>query len=489
MKKRRLFSLILSICMVLTLVFNAASANAIDEEPGETVSQDNTFVPSATGDQSVDGGSHTIDAQRPLLGSDKILKTAGSAILYEVNSDTVMYTWNADTQTQPASLVKVMTALLALEKGQLAAKITISATAMAAIETKNATLKLQVGEELTLEQLMYCLLVGGANDAAVVIADHIGGSQQGFVKMMNDRAAELGCTGTVFTNAHGIHDGKQATTARDMVKILREAIKHEEFTEYFGATAYELPATNLHEARYMETSNFMMTPSTFAYYYSRVTGGRTGVTNDRKRSLIVTAENEGILYIGVVMDAVPVFEPDGYTAKYFGSYEEMRDMLRLGFEGMQVTQVLQSGQTMLQYPVVNADNALAAGPSKSVSTVLPSDLTIKDLSIVYQNSMPNLTAPVHSGDEITTVQVWYRNVCVAESPIVAMHNALDVTQADNSADYNGNGGNPLLAVVAVAASLAVIALAIVGVLYLPGILKRRTRRLYRRRRQDRRRSK
>ena len=488
MKKRRLLCLVLLLCILFNNTTVPSFAVGV-EEPVGTVTQTHTeYIQSLGTDQSVVSGSHTADAQRPLLGTDKLLETANAAMLYEVNSDTTMYTWNPDAPMYPASLVKIMTALVALEKGDLSATVTVSANAMAALEENSATLKMQIGEKLTLEQLLYCLLVGGANDAAVVIADHIAESQQGFIQMMNDRAKELGCTGTVFLNPHGLHEDPQVTTARDMVKILREAMKFEAFNNIFGTVEYTLPATDLSEERYMETTNFMMTPSTVAYYDKRVTGGRTGVTTDRQRCLIVSAEQGDITYIAVVLGAVPTFDIDGYTPKYFGSYEETRELLALGFEGFGVTQVLQEGQVLLQYPVTNASNCVAAGPSRSVSTVLPLDVSYADLSAVYQQSMPSLSAPVQYGDEISTVQLWYGNVCVGESPIIALHNAVNATDITNSADNRSESGSFAAALVVVVI-LAGAVLLCVGAVWLVRFLRFNAARIkHRKRRQNRRRS-
>ena len=489
MKKRRLLCLILLLCMLLQFTAVPVWATEADDTTTATTDQTAQYNQSTGSDQSMVSCSHTVDAQRPILGTDKLLDTAGAAMLYEVNSDTVMYAWNPDVTMHPASLVKIMTALLAFENGELAAEVTVSANAMAALEENNATLEMQVGETLTLEQLLYCLLVGGANDAAVVIADHIAGSQQGFVQMMNDRAKALGCNGTVFTNPHGLHEDPQVTTARDMVKILREAMKFETFNTIFGTVSYTLPATTLSEERYMETTNFMMTSSTVAYYDKRVTGGRTGVTTDRLRCLIVSAKSGSMNYISVILGAVPTFDVDGYTPKYFGSYEETRDLLKLGFEGFEVKQVLQENQVLLQYPVANASSSVAAGPTKSVSTVLPQDVTYENLSIVYQHSMPALSAPVRKGQQINTVQLWYGNVCVAESPVIALNDATGAIGISDRDSSNG-GNNALISALIVIGILAGAVGLFIGAIWLYRFLritKERTKQ--RNRRMNRRRSK
>ena len=490
MKKNKIICLV--VCMTLLLeALPVPSAATETQQPTDASTVVEETTNSDMNSVSVLNGSHTIDAQAPLCGSDKLLQTAGSAILYEINSDSLVYAWNPDLPVYPASLVKIMTALVAIENGNLAQVVTVSANAMSSIEKKFATLELKVGEELTLEQLIRCMLVGSANDASVVIADHIAGSQQGFAAMMNQRAAEIGCTGTVFTNPHGLHDNKQISTARDMVKILKEAIKNEDFVSFFTDTVYTLPATNMSKSRYMETTNYMMTRDvTEEYYDSRVTGGRTGVTDERRRCLIVTAEKGPLSFIAIVMDAIPKADPDDPTTiKRFGNYEEVGDLLDMGFRDYRVTQVLSDNEIIGQYEVENGTNAVAVGPSLSLSAVLPKDATVNDLTVKYEKNITTLTAPVEAGTVVNVVQLWYGDVCLAQSPLVTKNSSrvIDLSQSGNDADSKDDGfGKRLLIVLGV---LIVGALAFAGVLSIIRVIRRMSTRIqHRRRRKYRRRS-
>jgi len=234
----------------------------------------------------------------------------------------------------PASLVKIMTALLAIEKGSLTDEITVTENALEALPANSSTTDLQAGEIVTLEQLLYCLMVGSSNDAAVAIAEHIGGSQQEFLATMNQRAKELGCTGTNFVNPHGLHDDAQVTTARDMTRILAAAAKNEQFMAFFSATEYTMSATNLSEARELDSTNYLMLTGKPLYYDSRVTGGRTGITTDRERCLAVTADQNGLSYIAVVLGAVPTFEEDGYSVRRHGTMRKQSSCLSLDLQVM-----------------------------------------------------------------------------------------------------------------------------------------------------------
>lgn len=487
MKKCGMLCAILCIIYTLCLFSPAAFATQTGETSGPTQTQ-GAYI-EANDDVSVTNGSHGLDGKMPVFGSSKYVQTSSAAFLYETNSDTVLYSWNPDAPMYPASLVKMMTALIAFEQGDLDQTITVSASAMAAAQAEQIMPKLKVGQPVTLRQLIYCLLVGSENDAAVVIADHISGSQQGFVSMMNRRAQELGCTGTKYMNSHGLHHEEQVTTARDTARILVEASKIEEFMECFGTTGFTLPATSVSEERSMETTNYMLTPGKPQYYYKYVTGGRTGVNDNRERCLAVTAEKDDLSLIAVVLGAKPTFEEDGITPITFGSYEETKELLDLGFTGNRVMQVLGKDQVLAQYSVNNGSNAVAVGCTKSASTVLPSETNYNNLSIRFRDNIVSLEAPVSKGDILTSVQLWYGNVCVASADVIAMNGSEIANVNSGSSDSTGNGSSVSTALQVVLIVVALI-IGFAGVMHIVQSLRDGTMQAhYRRRRRGRRRSK
>lgn len=480
MKKIRLF------CLALVLILGFNLTVCAETEPSESESAPAPIYTDVTGDSSVATGCHSLNAQRPLWGSDRLLETAGAAMLYEVNTQSMLYAWNPDLTVHPASLVKIMTCLLALENGDLSEKLTITSTVINALP-KGVQPNFVAGEVWTMEQLLYCTMVGGYNDAAMTIAEHIAGSQKAFVRMMNQRAKEIGCTGTVFTNATGLHDNEQVSTTRDLVKILNEALKNEKFKPFFSQTVYRLPANDLHESRYMETANYMMTSTiTQEYYDVRVTGGRTGVTQARERCLIVTAESKGLYYIAIVMCAKSTYDDEGNVVR-FGSYEEVKELIKKGFSNHQVTQILSSEQILTQYPVASGKNSVAVGPSETCFAVLPADILSTDLSYRYQQ-IPALTAPVEEGEFITSVQVWYGDVCVAQSPVLTKNGSLVATVTDQSIyiEKTGDGMRIFLRLLAIAGVL--LAFAVVVLIMIRLTRQAKLRAQHRRRRANRRRS-
>ena len=383
-------------------------------------------------DASVTGGSHSIDAAKPLIADEKLLDTAKAVFLYERNSDTLVYAYHADQVIDPAGMPKLMTALIALEKGNPADIVTVSKKAIDSIGIGTVVAGLVKGEELTLEQLLYLMMVKSANDAAAVIAEHIAGSQQDFVDLMNDRAQELGCTSTTFTNATGLPDEASGTTARDLCKILDAALENEMFRSLFTAKSYTVPATNKSDERQVTTSNLMMLEKNKNYYDSRVTGGKTGATKDG-RCLALTAEGSGMELIAIVMGAVPTYEVENIIIKTYGSFEETKVLLDHALSKFEYRQIFYMDQAVSQHPVKNGASDVILSPTTQMSAVLPNDLNPEQLSWVYGSVSSEIQAPVKKGDVLSTLQVWYQNTCVAQTDLVAMFDVpvVQVESTDN----------------------------------------------------------
>ena len=367
-------------------------------------------------------GCHSPDAQFSLLSSaEPLVNNVRAAFVYELNSDTMIYSLNPDVPEEPASLVKIMTALIAIENGNLQETVTIKQSVLDTIPKGMVSAKLVADEVLTLEDLLYCLMVGSASDAAIVIADHISGNQDAFVQLMNNRAAEIGCTGTCFTNTHGLYHQQQVTTARDTAKILEVALENESFAKIFSSAYYTVPATNVSEERSLVTNNFLMSKDdTRAYFDERVTGGRTGVTQDGTRCIASTAEVDGMKLICIVMGSASEYREDGKKVRSFGGFPETSAFLDICFDGYKSVQVIYDGQVLTQCPVENGNNAVSLGVKTSVSTVLPKDFTAKQLSFQYTNQ--TFTAPISAGDALSVVEIWYENLCVGEAQLYALNN-------------------------------------------------------------------
>ena len=419
-------------------------------------------------DISANVGYQGIDAQNTYLGPQKLVDNVGAALLYELNSDTLMYLWNADQKVYPSSLVKIMTALIAVEKGNLDATVTVTQNALDTVPYYAASAELQVDEQISLSDLLYCMMVGSANDAAAVIAEHISGSQNAFVQEMNEYAKGLGCTGTNFVNAHGLHDENQYTTARDLIRILAVAVDNEAFMTYFSAVNYSVPATNKSEIRQLSSSNFLMSTDKLQLYYDqRVIGGRTGIADDDSRCLATVAEDNGMRVVCVVFGSKSTLAEDGKTQAY-GSFQETSALLNACFDNNRVAQIIYEGQVMQQCPVASGENDVFLATTASAYSVLPANITAENLTYKFSASGVQIEAPISAGQVLSAVEVWFNGFCIGRADLVAQNDVrfVETITEQSGADIKSNGGtSPFVIIICVVLGVAVLLLAVRGIRY------------------------
>lgn len=221
----------------------------------------------------------------------KVDVSAEASILLDQSTGDVLYEKNAHNKQQIASITKIMTAIIAIELGQMNEK---AKTSRRAIYTEGSSIYLEQGEKMTIEDLLYGLMLRSGNDAAVAISEHIGGSVEGFVHLMNEKAKWLGMTNTQFANPHGLTDEDHYSTAYDMAILMQYAMANEEFRKISGTTSYQ--AEN--RTYYWQNKNKFLTK-----YYEYSTGGKTGFTKKSGRTLITTAKKDNIELIAVTLNA------------------------------------------------------------------------------------------------------------------------------------------------------------------------------------------
>lgn len=363
----------------------------------------------------------SLDAPSALAGNSQLLPTAQAAVLYAQDSDTMVYSWNPDLQLDPSGMNKIMTALLALEAQKLDMMVTVTSTALNSVKIGAMSAGLKAGEVLSLKDLLYLMMVGSANDAAAVIAEGISGSQAAFVALMNQRALELGCTNTIFLNPTGLSADGQVTTARDLAKISTAALEIEEFVEIFSTVEYTVPATSASSERKVVTTNYMMSDTAVRDQLdSRITGGKTGALSTTDRSLISTAEQDGQCYLAVVMSAQGTMTEDGTAVRTFGNFSETKLLLDHAFSQYAKHQLLSDTKVMAQFKISGGENDLAVSSRQAVSALMPNDMKA-DLVSYRCVEAPGLTAPISKGDVVGSVELWYSDICVAQSDLVAMH--------------------------------------------------------------------
>ena len=226
--------------------------------------------------------------------------TAESAIVMDARSGEIIYSKQADAQRYPASITKVMTALLAIENCNMDDIVTFSDQAVNGIEAGSSSAGINVGAELTVEDTLYALMLVSANEAGAALAEHISGSDKDFGKLMTKRAKELGCKGTHFTNPHGLPDEDHYTTAYDMGLILKEAIKHEEFRKISSTITYTLESDTLTQSIELWNHAKILRENS-EYYYKYAVGAKTGFTQAALNTLVTYAEKDGVQLLCVIL--------------------------------------------------------------------------------------------------------------------------------------------------------------------------------------------
>lgn len=434
-------------------------------------------------DLAVTSGCHSVDAAKMLSTSEKMTDTARAVVMYELNSGTMLYTWNPDAKIYPTSMVKMMTALVALEKGNLDDEVTVTRKVLDELPIGIVSAGLKYNEVISLRDLLYCTMVASANDASIVIANHIAGSTADFVQMMNEKAAQIGCKGTHYSDVNGLHNENTYTTARDICRLIEVALQNEIFREMFEAATYTVPATNKSEERKITTTNHMMNENNRKYYDARVTGGKTGATDEGGRCLALTAEVDDMQILCVVMGAQPTMAEDG-TISAHGSFEESKILLDYAFKTYEPRQVFFSGQTVTQYPVINGEHDVVTQPAASIMTILPRDLDDSQITWVHQQTQSNITAPVQQGDKIGVIQAWYGDKCLAQTDLVAM-NHVPQYQAPiipEKPQTQGGGNGWLIALWIIGGIVLVVALAFLALISVRSVRVMNHRRRSRRRR-------
>ena len=230
---------------------------------------------------------------------------AEAAVVMEASTGTVLYEKNPHEQLYPASITKIMTTLLAIENCKLDEQVTFSYDSVHKIERDSTHISRDVGEIMTMEQCLYGVMLGSANDCAYAVAEHAGNGYENFVAMMNERAAGLGCTDTHFNNPHGLPDPQHYTSAYDMALISREALDNDIFRSITGTAKYTIPVTNKHpnDETYVINHHQMLTnyKGVTKFLYKYCIGGKTGYTDAAGNTLVTYAEKDGMTLICVVL--------------------------------------------------------------------------------------------------------------------------------------------------------------------------------------------
>lgn len=247
------------------------------------------------------------------LANNTIELNASSALLIDNRTNKILYNKDANKRLFPASTTKIVTAIIVLENHSLNEEVTASYDAVMAIPSGYSTANIQIGEVLTVEQLLELLLVHSANDSANVLAEYAGGSIDSFVSMMNTKVNELGLTDTHFTNPYGLQEDNHYTTSHDLAVIMQYCLKNETFRKISGQASCAIPATNKSEPRKYSSTNELLIAGS-RNYYPYLIAGKTGYTSKAGGCLVSVAYNNNLELISVILNSNDRF---GDTKKLF----------------------------------------------------------------------------------------------------------------------------------------------------------------------------
>ncbi len=259
--------------------------------------------------------------------------TAYAAYLMDMDTGVTLYQYKADEKNYPASTTKIMTAYLCLKYGDPKDMVTVQSSAFADLSQAASKGNLVVGETMSVHRLLQSLLVVSASEAANVVAEYISGSREEFVKLMNEEAQELGCTGTHFANCHGLPNSEHYTTARDLAIIAQAAMEYEEFREIVGSAVTTLEATNVHGTQKITSTNGVLPGSSYpSYSYPYAIGIKTGHTSVAGYCLVSAADKDGQRLLCVVMGCGSRTASFSQTIRLFDWGYENYDALTYGVE-------------------------------------------------------------------------------------------------------------------------------------------------------------
>lgn len=337
-----------------------------------------------------------------------------SSLLMNLDTGEIYQARNIDLKVYPASTTKIMTAILALEHGKLNDTLTVSNTAVK-LPSGASGIGLLPGEEVSLNDMMYGLLVSSANDSANVIAEYVAGSIDSFVDMMNAKAKELGAMHTHFANTNGLPDDNHYTTARDMAIMARYAMKNDSFRKFVKTPSYTMNPTNKYkETRVMHSTNKLISSNKGSkYMYSKAIGIKTGFTTPAQHCLIAAADNGSFPLLSVVMGA-----PLEGTKDY--CYEETIGLFKWGFSAFKTQSIAPANKTVSEVKVdlARKKDAVTLCTKEEVKALLPKDANEKEVTVKYKVEK-NVKAPVEKGQVLGSASYYYKSNKIATVKLVA----------------------------------------------------------------------
>lgn len=355
-------------------------------------------------------------ANAELFSSPDLELSSKYALVINLNTGTEVYSQNPDDMLFPASTTKILTAILAIEAcPDLDEKVEVTKSAMSHVDLYSSQVGLLVGETLSIRDLLALMMVKSGGDAACVLAEHVAGSFEDFVVLMNQKLQELGCTSSHFVNPTGMHSADHYSTARDIATITKYALKNPTFCEFFQMKQVKVEATELSGSRFFSTTNYLIDLNRGGkYYYKYATGGKTGTTTPAGRCLVSTAKKGETEYLCLVFGA------EGDNSKGINkAFSDSAALYSWCFDNLALTKIASCEAPIFETKLRYAWNHdyVTLTVSEDVYAILPTSASTEVAiesegaqGLLVSPSIPeHLNAPVAKGDAAGSAKYFYRD--------------------------------------------------------------------------------
>ncbi len=327
---------------------------------------------------------------------------AKAGILYNVDTDTIVYSDNIDKKVYPASLTKILVAIMLVEEEPNLEDLTLTVSEEIYLEYRYSEAVIagfEAGDKVNGHDLLAYTMVKSCADASALIADHIAGSEAEFVEMMNKKAKEIGMQNTHFTNCHGLHDPNHYSTVRDLCILTKYAMQYSVITDIVNVARYVTK-----DDITLAATNFLIDPNS-GYHYQYATGFKTGYTTEAGRCLAATATYEGMTYISILTGCPP--QDNSVENRY--EFIDTAELFRWAFNNFTYRSILDSSETIDSIPIDYSwdYDAVNIRPEKEVYALIPKDADTSTVEIKVDYKNPRAEAPVRKGDVVGTVNLYY----------------------------------------------------------------------------------
>lgn len=359
--------------------------------------------------------------------SGELTESIESPVYYlqSLDEDTVFFQKDADKKVPAAAFVKLLSAIVATEKWpNLDEKVKVTKDNLSLVKYDYGvrTALYKAGEEVSKRELLNCLMVYSANDAASIIAYEISGSLDKFIQEMTAVASKAGCTSTVIKNIHGFDEEGQYTTAKDIAAIIKYGLQYQAFSDSFSMTSVTLSATEQNNERTYTSSNKMKNATIPDYYHSAVTGGKHTSTEKAGECIAVVSNKDGYSYLTVVLGS-KLKDIDNDNVNENTSMTDAKKLLNWVYDNIRYRAVVSPTQTVSVVDVVagKGKDSLRLIPEKEKSALVPSKVTSASVLFeIVEGTVPEtVKAPIKAGDYMGQAEVYYAGTLITTINLVA----------------------------------------------------------------------